>query len=122
MKREASSNRPRPKKGASTRAKRVPVTLRMTFETKQRLDDSAKESGLSQSAEIEALVLRALNYDETLRGMRTTVREIAKGNIEEAFRKAGYIIIQRTAKGGKVWGPAEEFPQLQSGFREPAED
>jgi hypothetical protein len=113
MKRQRTK-RPRQKK-----ARRIPVTLRMTPETKGRLDASALANGRSQSAEIEALIEKALNYDEVLRGMRTSVAEIVKGQVEAAMRSAGYIT-HRTPHGD-VWLPPG-YPVPRSGFIDPEEE
>jgi hypothetical protein len=100
----------RPKK-----ARRIPVSLRMTPAAKERLDASALANGRSQSAEIEALIEKALNYDEVLQGMRTSVAEIAKGNVEGAFRSAGYTPLH--TPHGTAWLPPGH-PGLRSGFIE----
>jgi hypothetical protein len=86
------------------------------------LDASALANDRSQAAEAEMMIEQGFAVQSVLGAMKTDLTKIRQGNIEQAFRDAGYIIIQRTASGGKVWGLATDFPQLQSKFIDPAKE
>ncbi len=99
---------------------RVSLGLKVTAEIKGRIDAAAKESGRTQSQEAERLIERAFQYDELLEAMRTTMAKIKDGNIEAAFRIAGYRPLH--SPHGKIWVP-RDYPLKQiSGFIPPANE
>lgn len=85
------------------RARRIPVTLRMSPETKRRLDAVALASGRSQSAEIEYLIEQALAPVAIYEKFRAALAELETGNPEAAFGKLGYTPIPTSS--GRVWLP-----------------
>ena len=85
------------------REKRIPVTLRMSPETKRRLDIVASESGRSQSAAIEYLIEQALAPVAIIERFRAALEELEGRNPEAAFRKLGYTPI--ATLNGTVWLP-----------------
>jgi hypothetical protein len=107
----------RPVKPPAKGTKRVPLGLKVATDIKDDLDKLATKSGRTQSQEAERLIEIALRFDELLEGMRAEVRKIRDGNIEAAFRAAGYIPI-RQGDGQKVWVP-KGYVAKQSGFIPP---
>jgi predicted transcriptional regulator len=98
---------------APARGKRVSLGLKVRAEVKQRIDSAARATGRTQSQEAEALIEQALTYNTMLSAMNTSMQEIAKGNIEAAFRKAGYTAAH--SSHGKIWVP-QGYPMPRSGF------
>src|SRR4051812_35854254 len=86
---------------APARGKRVSLGLKVTAEVKRRIDTAARNSGRTQSQEAEALIERALTYDTMFEAMRTNMADIAKGNIEAAFRRLEYT--KHRTLHGDVW-------------------
>jgi predicted DNA-binding protein len=86
------------------RAKRISVTLRMTPETKRRLDTVVLATGRSQSAEIESLIEQALAPVALYERFRAALAELEDRNPEAAFRKLGYTPIPMS--NGTAWLPA----------------
>ncbi|MBR1279035.1 hypothetical protein [Bradyrhizobium sp. AUGA SZCCT0283] len=98
---------------APARGKRVSLGLKVTADVKRKIVSAARASGRTQSQEAEALIERALTYDSMLEAMRTTMAEIAQGNVEDAFRNLGYGTIH--SPYGDVWVPPG-YPTERSGF------
>jgi hypothetical protein len=105
----------RPPKAPAS-GKRVSLGLKVRAEVKRLIDQAAQDSGRTQSQEAEALIEKALTYDSMLSSMKTSLAEIENGNLEAAFRRAGYAPI-RLADGTKGWVPEEKLP-WKSGFLE----
>jgi len=110
----------RPVKPPGKGTKRVSLGLKVNDEIKDDLDKLAAKSGRTQSQEAERLIEIALRFDELLEGMRADVRRIRDGNVEAAFRAAGYTEA-RLPDGRKAWLPKGYLPK-QSGFVPPAEE
>ncbi|MFZ2075645.1 MAG: hypothetical protein WAV38_03140 [Xanthobacteraceae bacterium] len=100
--------------------KRASLGLKVTAEVKAHIDAAARESGRTQSQEAERLIERALQYDELLEAMRTTVTKIKDGNIEAALRAAGYRSLH--SPHGKIWVPTDYPLKQVSGFIPPADE
>jgi hypothetical protein len=94
----------RPVKPVRAKRGRARLSLVVTAETKKRIIDAAEVSERSLSAEIEFLIEQALTYNEILKTMRTSVAEIAKGNVEAAFRRLGYRPLH-SPPYGNIWLP-----------------
>jgi hypothetical protein len=102
------------------KGKRISLGLKVTAELKNDLDKLAAKSGRTQSQEAERLIELALRFDELLEGMRADVRRIRDGNVEAAFRAAGYTPVH--SPHGKIWVP-KGYPLKQvSGFIPPADE
>src|SRR6266566_5666742 len=80
----------RPMKKSARGEKRASLGLKVRVAVKKQIDEAAKDSGRTQSQEAEALIERCLTYDVMLKAMNQTIADIAKGNVEAAFRSAGY--------------------------------
>jgi predicted transcriptional regulator len=104
---------------APAKGKRISLGLKVTAEVKRHIDSAARASGRTQSQEAEHLIERALQYDQMLAAMHTTLAQIEQGNVEAAFRRLGYAPIQTPL--GKVWTPPG-YPIGQSGFTPQEED
>lgn len=63
--------------------RRIPVSLRMSAATKKRIDAAARESGLSRSAQIEALIERCLTYDAMVGEKRFQISIPRLGNLKK---------------------------------------
>ncbi|MGY3489626.1 putative transcriptional regulator [Bradyrhizobium sp. USDA 4011] len=94
---------------------RVSLGLKVRPEVKKKIDEAAQKSGRTQSQEAEALIEHALAPYFMLEAMRATLAEIEKGNIEAAFRKAGYVKVR--TRYGDGWLPPG-YPLPRSGFIE----
>jgi hypothetical protein len=95
---------------APGKSERVSLGLRVTAVIKRHIDAAARASGRTQSQEAEILIERALTYDDLLQAMHTTLANVTKGNVEAAFRSAGYRWIHTAY--GKIWVP-KEYPLKQ---------
>ena len=106
-----------PRRGRPVRApeegQRYSLGLRVSAEIKQILDETARRTGSTQSQVAERLIDRALHYDRMLSAMNTSMDEIRRGNLEGAFRSAGYSSIN--SPYGKIWFP-RDYPMERSGF------
>jgi hypothetical protein len=98
---------------APAKGKRVSLGLKVTAEVKRHIDSAARASGRTQSQEAEHLIERALQYDQVLTAMDTTVAEIDEGNVDRAMRRREYRPMQ--TRHGIVWVPPG-YPIEQSGF------
>src|SRR5262245_61125749 len=78
------------------KGKRVSVTVMIDPKLKQRIAADMRDSGRSQSQQIEMLLERCLTYDRMLSAMRTTVADIEQGNVEEALRRRGWTSMHTT--------------------------
>jgi hypothetical protein len=97
---------------------RISLGLKVTAEMKAKIDAVAKESGRTQSQEVERLIERALHYDMMLAAMNTTVEEIVNGNVKAAMHKVGYVEERGRRDGRKAFverGPAERSGFLSKG-------
>jgi hypothetical protein len=101
------------------RGTRVSLGLKVGADVKRRIDSAARASGRTQSQEAELLIERALQYERLLSAMNTSLEDIRRGQIEAAFRAAGYTAAHSSY--GKVWLP-KDYPVERSGFiaQEPA--
>jgi hypothetical protein len=106
-----------PRRGRPVRApeegQRYSLGLRVSAETKQILDETARWTGSTQSQVAERLIDRALHYDRMLSAMNKTMGEIRRGNLEGAFRSEGYTPIHTSY--GNVWVP-RDYPIERSDF------
>jgi hypothetical protein len=109
----AAKRKGRPFK-APKAGKRAPLSLLVRAEIKAHVDGLARASGRTQSQEAEMLIERCLHYDRMLETMRTTLADIERGNIEAAFRRAGFTPV-RTPDGDNIWVPAS-YEIKRSGF------
>jgi hypothetical protein len=105
---ERKPGRPRRYKGG-----RIHTTVRFTPERHASLKAEADRNRRSVSEQVEAMVERAVAYDQMLEAMRTSVAEIERGAVEAAFRRAGYTPV--SSRFGRVWYPPG-FPLEGSGF------
>jgi predicted HicB family RNase H-like nuclease len=105
---ERKPGRPRKYKGG-----RIHATVRFTPERHASLKAEADRNGRSVSEQVEAMVERAVAYDQMLEAIRTSVAEIERGAVEGAFRRAGYMPV--SSRFGRVWYPPG-FPMEGSGF------
>jgi hypothetical protein len=96
-----------------SKGKRASLGLKVTAEVKRHIDSAARASGRTQSQEAEHLIERALQYDQMLAAMHTTIAEIAQGNVEAEMRRRGYTPLHTPY--GKLWAPPG-YPIEQSGF------
>jgi hypothetical protein len=87
--------------------------VRFTPERHASLKAEADRNGRSVSEQVEAMVERAVAYDQMLEAIRTSVAEIERGAVEGAFRRAGYMPV--SSRFGRVWYPPG-FPMEGSGF------
>jgi hypothetical protein len=95
------------------RGTRVSLGLKVGAEVKRRIDSAARASGRTQSQEAELLIERALHYDRMLGAMNTSLEDIRRGQVEDAFRAAGYR--WHHTPYGKIWLPPG-YPGEPSGF------
>jgi hypothetical protein len=99
---------------------RINATVRFTPERYKDLKEAADYNRRSVSEEVEARIEKAFTYDTMLDAMHTTVAQIKDGNIEAAFRAAGYTP-EHLPDGGKRWVP-KDYHAKQSGFIPPADE
>jgi hypothetical protein len=96
--------------------KRFALGLRVTAETKQAIEAAAKATGRTQSQQAEDMLERCRTYDALMEGMRTTVEQVTKGRIEQAFREAGYTET-RSGPGGTIAWVLTASLAKHSGFK-----
>jgi hypothetical protein len=100
------------------RGTRMSLGLKVGADVKRRIDSAARASGRTQSQEAELLIERALHYDRMLSAMNTSLEQIRRGQVENAFRAEGYRAMH--SPYGKVWVP-RDYPGERSGFIPPEE-
>jgi predicted DNA-binding protein len=98
---------------SAEKGERYSLGLIVTAEMKQFIDDTAKATGRTQSQVAELLMEKAVAYDRMLSAMNTSLEEIRRGQIEAAFRAAGFTAIH--SPYGKIWVP-KDYPMERSRF------
>src|SRR6476659_6020611 len=83
----------RPTKTPRRGVKRVGLGLKVSAETKRRLDRSAEASGLSQSQEAERRIELSYNYERVLGDYEAALSrlgEMKQGQAEQVLRSLGW--------------------------------
>jgi hypothetical protein len=114
---EIKTGRPpgRPRKFAP----RVHATTRLAPKLHTELMEAATGCGRSLSEEIEWRIERLAAYDSAMAAMRTSLEQIAAGNLEATLWRLGFTPVRHTPSGKKAW-LEPGYPGVQrSGFVAP---
>jgi hypothetical protein len=92
----------------------VQLGVLVSAATKAIIAKAAEASGKSLSREAEALIERALAYDQQFQAMRTSIDEMMAGNVEATLWRLGFTPLR--TREGKLWAPPG-YPGIErSGF------
>ena len=92
----------RPMKAPSP-GKRTTLSLMVSPDLKQRVEEAARASGRTQSTEAEQLILQGLAVRDVLGVVGMSVPEIARRQAETNFRARGYTVMHD--RHGDNWLP-----------------
>ena len=106
----------RPSKEPTKKQRRASLTFRVLAEVKLHLIQAAKKSGRSLAHEAEALIEKALAYDNMLAAMRSTIPEMQEQFVKSYLHQKGFIPIR--GAGGIVGWKLETDARKRSGFVE----
>jgi hypothetical protein len=122
MRKEKAKRIGRPMK-APTRGERVSLGLKVTAETKRRIDSAARATGLTQSQEAERRIELSYHYERVLKSLdeaSALIAELNRGNAEKALDRLGWGKVLDPRYGGFVYvPPGRDFPM--PGFPDPRE-
>jgi hypothetical protein len=97
--------------------KRLQLGIIVSRKTKETIEKLARDTGQSQGQVCEVLIEKAIYLDSLVAAMGRTMEAIRDGNIETAFRRAGYVPFNSSY--GKIWVPASYPLTHRSGFIPP---
>ena len=95
-------------------SKRLQMGIIVSRKTKETIEKLARDTGQSQGQVCELLLEKAIHYDNMVLAMGRTMEAVRDGNLETAFRRAGYTPIN--SPYGKIWVPASYPLTQRSGF------
>jgi Ribbon-helix-helix protein, copG family len=101
------------KRSELAKRERPQLNVIVSSEMKDRIAQMAADSGQSMGQIVEQLLDRAITYDRMLDAMNTSLQEIKRGQIENAFRAEGYHRVGTPY--GIAWLP-RDYPIERSRF------
>jgi hypothetical protein len=96
--------------------------LVVSAEIKRQLDKAAKDSGLSQSQEVERRIGMSYNYERVLGEHQAALAKLGQmrlGETEKVLRDLGWQQILDPRWGGHIWLPPGRLEVQKTGWVDP---